>query len=56
VCFKPILKREDCKFYSFQKGVSLKEVLSFSQDIYNLGEVFDNFSETAAAMAIILLN
>lgn len=51
VCFKPILKREDCKFYSFQKGVSLKEVLSFSQDIYNLGEVFDNFSETAAAMA-----
>lgn len=47
-CFYPLTGLKNVKVYSFQKGENLSQ-----SEIVNLGESFNDFSDTAAAMANI---
>ncbi|MFA7658059.1 MAG: tetratricopeptide repeat protein [Candidatus Gastranaerophilaceae bacterium] len=50
--FLPIFNLKNVKFYSFQKGVNMELIknLAPEADIVDLGRIFNNFSDTAAAM------
>ena len=50
--FKPIFDIENVEIYSFQKGEGIEELefLDKNCKIINVGETFENFSDTAAAM------
>lgn len=53
--FYPLTKLENVKVYSFQKGLGSEQLENLPQDIeiVDLGKTFNDFSDTAAAMANI---
>lgn len=52
-CFCKLAEIENVQLYSLQKGLGVNEMLNCpeSVDIINLGETFEGFSDTAAAIA-----
>jgi tetratricopeptide (TPR) repeat protein len=52
-CFKPLAAIPDIQLYGLQKGEAAAEAMDLSRSgtIVNLGEAFDDFSDTAAAIA-----
>lgn len=54
-CFYPLSKIKNVKVYSFQKGFGAKQIENMPSDIeiVDLGKEFNDFSDTAAAMANI---
>jgi len=52
-CFYPLTKMKKVKVYSFQKGFGAKQMTELPTDveIVDLGATFNDFSDTAAAMA-----
>lgn len=51
--FFPLTKLKNIKLYSFQKGIGAKDLENLPKDIeiIDLGKTFNDFSDTAAAMA-----
>ena len=52
--FLPLLKHPNCAFYSLQKGAAAEAQLQDLPDdiaVINLGETFNDFADTAAAIA-----
>lgn len=52
-CFYPLAKLKNTKIYSFQKGFGAEQLKKVPSDIeiIDLGKTFNDFSDTAAAMA-----
>lgn len=52
-CFYPLAQLENVKIYCFQKGFASKELLDIpaNMEIVDLGKTFENFSDTASALA-----
>lgn len=52
-CFYPLAKLKNIKLYSFQKGFGAEQLKNVPSDIeiIDLGATFNDFSDTAAAMA-----